>query len=111
MLDKSVHCHYLLSYPVGSEIPIHFFSSPDHTFVHIVEDLVDFALTKIDQPLSFIPETPIVTPPTSTYSRHDNSDSEEVGSNSEDSDDELDDFGDNNENILEGNYQPANNQT
>jgi hypothetical protein len=52
--------------------------TPDHTFVHMVEDLVDFSLTEIDQPLSFIPETPLVTPPTSTHSDIESFESEEV---------------------------------
>jgi hypothetical protein len=49
--------------------------TPYNTFVHMVEDLVDFSITKIDQPLSFIPETPLVTPPTSTHSNPDSSES------------------------------------
>jgi hypothetical protein len=32
--------------------------SPDQVFVHIVEDLIDFSLTKIKHPLNLIPETP-----------------------------------------------------
>jgi hypothetical protein len=32
--------------------------SPNQVFVHIVEDLIDFVLTKIEHPLNLIPETP-----------------------------------------------------
>jgi hypothetical protein len=62
------------------------------------------------KPLSFIPETSVVTPSPSTYSRPNNYDSKEVGSNLEDSDNESYDMGDNNENIPEGNDHPAKNQ-
>jgi hypothetical protein len=34
--------------------------SPDHVFLHIVEDLIDFSLTKIKHPLNLIPETPVI---------------------------------------------------
>jgi hypothetical protein len=44
-------------------------TTPEHTFVHTVEDLVDFSLIEIEQPLSLIPNTPVVTPPTSNYSK------------------------------------------
>jgi hypothetical protein len=50
----------------------------------MVEDLVDFSLTEIDQPLTFILETPVLTPPVSTYYGPDKFEFEEVGSNSED---------------------------
>jgi hypothetical protein len=52
----------------------------DHTFVHTVEDIVEFYLTEIDHPLSFIRKTPLITPPTSTYSDLDYSKSEGVNS-------------------------------
>jgi hypothetical protein len=32
--------------------------TPDQVFVHTVEDLIDFSLTKIKHPLNLIPETP-----------------------------------------------------
>jgi hypothetical protein len=83
--------------------------TPDHTFVHMVEDLVYFSLTEIDQPLSFIPETPLVTPPTSTYSDVEDSESGGASSNSENSDIESDNMGDNNEEVPEVNDQPVNN--
>jgi hypothetical protein len=72
--------------------------------------MVDFSLTEINQPLSFIFETPITTPPISTDSEPNNFESEEVGSNLETLDDESDNMGDNNENILEGNDHHENNQ-
>jgi hypothetical protein len=31
--------------------------SPDQLFVHTVEDMIDFTLTKIEHPLNLIPET------------------------------------------------------
>jgi hypothetical protein len=41
--------------------------TPDQVFVHIVEDLIDFALTKIEHPFNLIPETP-----TDNFSEPDN---------------------------------------
>jgi hypothetical protein len=35
-------------------------STPDEVFVHSVEDLIDFSITKIQEPLDLIPETPAV---------------------------------------------------
>jgi hypothetical protein len=32
-------------------------NTPDRVFVHTVEDLIDFSLTKIDHPLNLIPKT------------------------------------------------------
>jgi hypothetical protein len=32
--------------------------TPDQVFVHTVEDLIDFSITKIEHPLNLIPETP-----------------------------------------------------
>jgi hypothetical protein len=32
--------------------------SHDQVFLHIVEDLIDLSLTKIEHPLNIIPETP-----------------------------------------------------
>jgi hypothetical protein len=72
-------------------------NTPDHTFVHTVEDLIDFSITEIDQPLSFIPKTPLVTPPTSTYSSTNDSEFEEASSNSENSDNESDNMENKNE--------------
>jgi hypothetical protein len=34
-------------------------STPDKVFVHTVEDLIDFSITKIEHPLNLIPETPV----------------------------------------------------
>jgi hypothetical protein len=34
-------------------------STPDEVFVHSVEDLIDFVITKIQEPLDLIPETPV----------------------------------------------------
>jgi hypothetical protein len=33
-------------------------NTPKQVFVHTVEDLIDFSLTKIEHPLNLIPETP-----------------------------------------------------
>jgi hypothetical protein len=33
-------------------------STPDEVFVHSVEDLIDFVITEIQEPLDLIPETP-----------------------------------------------------
>jgi hypothetical protein len=32
--------------------------TPNQIFVHTVEDLIDFSLTKIEHPLNIIPKTP-----------------------------------------------------
>jgi hypothetical protein len=72
-----------------------------------LKDLVDFSLTEINQPLSFIPKTPLVTPPTSTHSDIEIYESEEADSNSENSDNESDNMENNNEEIPEGNDQPT----
>jgi hypothetical protein len=34
-------------------------SIPDEVFVHSVEDLIDFVITEIQEPLDLIPETPV----------------------------------------------------
>jgi hypothetical protein len=34
-------------------------STPDEVFVHSVEDLIDFTITEIQEPLDLIPETPV----------------------------------------------------
>jgi hypothetical protein len=33
--------------------------TPDQVLVHIVQDLIDFSLTKIEHPLNLIPEMPV----------------------------------------------------
>jgi hypothetical protein len=71
--------------------------TPDHTFVHIVEYLIDFSLTKIYQPISFIPEIPLVNPPSSTYLSTYDSKYEESSSNSENSDNKSDNMENKNE--------------
>jgi hypothetical protein len=48
-------------------------STPEHTFIHTVEYLVDFALIEIEQPLGLILDTPVVTPPASNYSEPEDS--------------------------------------
>ena len=35
-------------------------STPDKVFIHSIEDLIDFAITEIQEPLDMIPETPAV---------------------------------------------------
>jgi hypothetical protein len=34
-------------------------STPDEVFVHSVEDLIDFMITEIQEPLDLIPETSV----------------------------------------------------
>jgi hypothetical protein len=57
-------------------------STPEHTFIHTVEDLVDLALIEIEQPLGLIHDTPVVTPSRSNYSEPEDSESEEEESDS-----------------------------
>jgi hypothetical protein len=52
-------------------------STPEHTFVHTIEYLVDFSLIEIEKPLGLIPNTPVVTPPISNYFELEDSYSEE----------------------------------
>jgi hypothetical protein len=73
-------------------------TTPKHTFVHTIEHLVDFTLLEIEQPLGLIPDTPVVTPPTSNYSKLEDSEYEEEESDSKASNYILDYMGDNNEN-------------
>jgi len=45
-------------------------STPKHTLVHIVEDLVELPLQEIEQPFGLLPTTPIsltITPPRSIH--------------------------------------------
>jgi hypothetical protein len=72
--------------------------------------LVDFSLTEIDQPLSFILETPLVTPPTSTYFDVEDSEFGGASSNSENSDIEYDNMEDNNKEVPKVHHQLVNNQ-
>jgi hypothetical protein len=76
------------------------FDTPDHTIVHMVEDIVYFSLTEINQPLSFIPETPFVTPPTSTHFDPESFEFEEVDFSSENLDNVSDNMENKNEEIL-----------
>jgi hypothetical protein len=50
--------------------------TPDQVFVHTVEDLIDFTLTKIEHPLNLIPETP-----SCNYSELDDFESDKEGFN------------------------------
>jgi hypothetical protein len=59
-------------------------STPDKVFVHSVEDLIDFAITKIQEPLDLIPETPaddISEPNDLSEEEEPNSDSEDMEEN------------------------------
>jgi hypothetical protein len=59
-------------------------STPDEVFVHSVEDLIDFAITKIQEPLDLIPETPaddISKPNDLLEEEETNSDSEDMEEN------------------------------
>jgi len=49
------------------------FSIPDEVFVHLIEDLIDFAITEIQDPLDLIPKTPT----DNVYEQGDYSDGEE----------------------------------
>jgi hypothetical protein len=62
-------------------------------FVHTIEDLIDFSLTKIEQPLNLIPKTP-----TGNYSEPGDFEFEEDESNLDRSSFESQDMGDNNDN-------------
>jgi hypothetical protein len=75
--------------------------TPDQVFVHTVEDLIDFSLTEIEQPLNLIPETP-----TGNYSKPNDFESEEEGFNSDHSVLESDDMEDNNDNNEERGNPP-----
>jgi hypothetical protein len=77
----------------------------DQVFVHTVEDLIDFTLTKIEHPLNLIPKT---TP--SNFSKLDDFQSNEEGFNLECSTSELDDMEDNNGDNEERGNPPHNNQ-
>jgi hypothetical protein len=61
-------------------------NTPDEVFVHTVEDLIDFTITKIEHPLNLIPEMPVdnVSEP------DDFSEEEEFNSESEDMEDNND---------------------
>jgi hypothetical protein len=61
-------------------------STPDEVFVHSVEDLIDFAITKIQEPLDLIPETPAdnISEPNDCSEEEDlNSDSEDMEGNND----------------------------
>jgi hypothetical protein len=88
----------------------HVVSTPQHTFVHIVEDLVDFSLIYIEQPIGSILDTLVVTPPTSNYCEPKYSESEEERSYLESFDYGSKYMGGNNENKKEGENQLGNNQ-
>jgi hypothetical protein len=79
--------------------------TPDQVFVHTVEDLIDFSLTEIEQPLNLIPKTPA-----GNYSEPDDFESDEEGSNSDRSASESEDMEDNNDNNEERGNQPQDNQ-
>jgi hypothetical protein len=74
-------------------------NTPNEVFVHTVEDLIDFAITEIEDPLNLIPETPAddVSEP--------NNFSEEEEFNSE-----SEDMEDNNDHNEERGNPPLNNQ-
>jgi hypothetical protein len=55
-------------------------STPDEVFLHSVEDLIDFTITEIQEPLDLIPETPADDIP----EPDDFSEEEELDSDSED---------------------------
>jgi hypothetical protein len=76
----------------------------DQVFVHIVEDLIDLSLAKIEHPLNLIPKTSY-----GNYFELDNF-SDEEGFNSEHLVSELDDMEDNNDNNEERGNPPQNNQ-
>jgi hypothetical protein len=78
--------------------------TPDQVFVHTVEDLIDFSLTKIKHPLNLIPETPA-----GNCSEPDDF-SDEEGFNSERSVSGSDDMEDNNDHNEERGNPPQNNQ-
>jgi hypothetical protein len=52
--------------------------TPNQVFVHTIEDLIDFSLTEIKQPLNLIPKTPV-----GNYSEPDDFESDEEGFNSD----------------------------
>jgi hypothetical protein len=79
--------------------------TPNQVFVHMVEDLMDFSLTKIKKPLHLIPETPA-----GNYSEPDDFESNEEGSNSDLSASESKDMEDNNDNNEERGNRPQDNQ-
>jgi hypothetical protein len=59
-------------------------STPDEVFVHSVEDLIDFAITKIQEPLDLIPEMPadnISEPDDLSEEEEPDSDSEDMEGN------------------------------
>ena len=54
--------------------------TPDEVFVHYVEDLIDFAINEIQEPLNLIPKMPVVD----IFEPNDFSKEEEFKSDSED---------------------------
>jgi hypothetical protein len=78
--------------------------TPNQVYFHTVEDLIDFALTEIKNPLNLILETPV-----GNFSEPD-AFSDEKGFNSECSVSELDDMEDNNDHNEERRNPPHNNQ-
>jgi hypothetical protein len=77
----------------------------DQFFVQRVEDLIDFSLTKIEQPLNLIPKTS-----TGIYSELDDFESQEEGFNSDHSVLKSDNMEDNEDNNEERGNTPPNNQ-
>jgi hypothetical protein len=71
----------------------------------MVEDLIDFSLTEIEQPLNLILKTPA-----GNYSEPGDFESDEEGSNSYRSGSESEDMEDNNNNNGEGGNKPQDNQ-
>jgi hypothetical protein len=79
--------------------------TPDQVFVHTVEELIDFSLTKIKHPLNLILETLA-----SNYSELDDFESEEEEFNSDRLASGSDDMEDSNDNNEERGNPPQNNQ-
>jgi hypothetical protein len=76
------------------------FNTPNEVFVHIVEELIYFSITKIQEPLNLVPETPVVD----VLNPNDFSEEEEFDSDSEYM--EGDDNHEEEREILIQNHQP-----
>jgi hypothetical protein len=60
-------------------------STPDKVFMHSVEDLIDFSITEIQEPINLVPETPaadVSEPNNFSEEEEFDSDSEDMDGNS-----------------------------
>jgi len=77
--DKRITLNPIISSKEENGKPV--VPTPTHTFIHIVEYLVDLSLIEIEQPIGLIHNTFLVTPPKNNYSEPKDSYSEKEESN------------------------------